>query len=184
MRKSLIISSIIALIGYVILFKSEIPGNIYMNDVPTYETGETYERMCNAYEALPDKVKYLLDKEGYRFYVVDLIDNDEYIVGQTIFIERLILIKNTRSLIEQTTFHECGHVLDDESAYSFISKSDEFLKIYTEEKGNFKVSNNYDYFVSTPQEYFASAFAEYMMNPMRLRRFTPRTYKFIEQCLK
>lgn len=184
MKKSLVLCSILALVGYMVVFKSDLSGDIYMNGVPTYESGETYERMNKAYEALPDKVKYFIEKEGYRFYVVDMIDNDECIVGQTVFIQRLILIKNTRSYIEQTTFHECGHVLDDELAYSFISNSNEFLRIYAEEKGNFKVGHNYDYFVSTPQEYFASAFAEYMMHPIRLRRFTPRTYKFIEQCLK
>ena len=49
---------------------------------------------------------------------------------------------------------------------------------------NFKAEDNLEYYISTPREYFASAFAEYMLNPERLKRNTPRTYEYIDRQVK
>ena len=86
--------------------------------------------------------------------------------------------------VSRTMYHECGHVLDNELHIKDISGTEEFKKIYEEEKDYFVVDNNYDYFISTEAEYFASAFAEYMLKPSRLKLNTPKTYEFIEKCLK
>ena len=184
MKKSICISGLLVLIVYYLLFKSTIPGQILMDGMLVYTEGETYERAWNAYEELPDKVQDMFEDNNYRMHVVDLIDNDEYIMGQTNFGSRLVLLKNNGPYVERTTFHEFGHILDDELAVTFISRSDEFISIYNEEKENFKADNNVEYFISTPLEYFASAFSEYMIRPERLKYNTPKTYEFIEQCLE
>ena len=183
MKKN-IIWVVLVMITYHILFKSPIPSQVIMADEYVFTYGETYERVWDTYNELPTKVKDMFEDNGYRIYVVSSIDNDEYILGQTRFMSRTILIKNTGPFVERTVFHEFGHLLDDELAFSFISESDMFIDIYNSEKGNFKVDNNYDYFISSHLEYFASAFSEYMIRPARLKRNTPRTYDFIEQCLK
>lgn len=184
MKKIICISGLLVLIIYYTIFKSTIPGQILMHDVVVYTEGETYERAWNTYEKLPDKVQDMFEDNNYRMHVVDLIDNDENIIGQTIFGPRLVLLKNNGPYVERTTFHEFGHILDDELADTFISRSYEFMIIYNEEKENFKADNNVEYFISTPSEYFASAFSEYMTRPKRLKHNTPKTYEFIEQCLE
>lgn len=183
MKKS-IVYVLLVLLVYHILFKSPIPGQVMMADEYVFTYGETYERVWETYDKLPDKVKEMFEDNGYRMYVVSLIDDDESIMGQTRIGPRVILIKNSGAFVERTTFHECGHMLDDELAFTFISNSDEFKSIYNEERLQFKADNNVEYFISSPMEYFASAFSEYMIRPARLKYNTPKTYAFIEQCLK
>lgn len=183
MKKS-IVYVLLVLLVYHILFKSPIPGKIMMIDDCVFTYGETYERVWDAYDELPPKVKDMFEDNGYRMYVVSLIDNDDIITGQTRFIPRIVLIKNSETFAERTLFHECGHILDDELSLTFISQSDEFESIYDEERMQFRADNNIEYFISTPMEYFASAFSEYMIRPARLKYNTPKTYDFIEQCLK
>lgn len=184
MKRFAILCCVLGISFYQLLFKSTIPGKVIMNGVEVYTSGDTYDRVWSTYEQLPDKVQDMFEDNNYRMYIVELIDNDEYIMGQTNFTSRLVLIKLNSPFVERTTFHECGHILDDELAFAFISGSDEFMDIYLEERDEFRVDNNKSYFISTEKEYFASAFAEYMIGPERLKRNTPKTYAFIEQCLK
>ena len=183
MKKSVVCVLLVAII-YHILFKSPIPGQVIMSDDYVFTYGETYERVWNAYDELPPKVKDMFEDNGYELYIVSLIDGDECIMGQTRFGPRIVLIKNSGAFVERTMFHECGHILDDELALTFISQSDEFKSIYDEERLQFRADNNIEYFISTPAEYFASAFSEYMIRPARLQHNTPKTYDFIERCLK
>lgn len=183
MKKSIVCVLLVAII-YHILFKSPIPGQVIMLDEYVFTYGETYERVWDAYDELPPKVKDMFEDNGYELYIVSLIDGDECIMGQTRFGPRIVLIKNSGAFVERTMFHECGHILDDELALTFISQSDEFKSIYDEERLQFRADNNIEYFISTPAEYFASAFSEYMIKPARLKHNTPKTYDFIERCLK
>ena len=169
-----------------LLFESEIPGKILMRNENIYTNGEVYERVWNAYDKLPEKVKELVEEENYKIYVVDELESDidGYItLGKTYFGFKTIKISNIDLYVERTTLHEYGHVLDDELAIRFISESEEFMDIYLSEKENFAVDDNHEYFTSTELEYFASAFAEYILNPERLKENTPRTYEFIENCI-
>lgn len=167
-----------------IMFKTDIPGNIWMHGKTIIKGGLTEARIELAYDELPYSVQKTLKDNGYRVYVVDEIGDNELIVGQTVYGCRLILIKDRYSGIEKTFYHECGHVVDDEEALTFLSSSDEFQEIYEEERYYFKAEGNWEYYISTPKEYFASAFAEYMLNPERLKENTPRTYAFIDRYIK
>lgn len=154
----------------------------WLNGCVIIESGLTQSRIEHAYDKLPPKVRDIVDK--YDIYVVDLIENDELVLGETIYSNRLILIKDNLAWIEKTFFHECGHVLDKENSLTFLSSSDEFQDIYEEEKDKFVAEDNLSYYISTPKEYFASAFAEYMMNPERLKENTPKTYYYINNSVK
>ena len=111
------------------MFKTDIPGNIWMHGKTIIEGGLTEARIELAYDELPYSVKRTLQDNDYRIYVVDIIDDNELIVGQTIYGCRLILIKDRYAGIEKTFYHECGHVVDDEEAFTFLSSSDEFQEI-------------------------------------------------------
>lgn len=185
MKKStMILSILIPSICYsYFLFLSTMPGRIFMRNKETYNEGQVYEAVWNAYAKLPHTVKDMLQDSNYRIYVVDSIENNANIVGITYYGPRIILIKDDMYYVTRTMYHECGHVVDDKSHILYASDTKEFKQIYLEERDNFKVDNNYDYFVSDEHEYFASAFAEYMLNPTRLKENTPKTYEFIKKCI-
>lgn len=184
MKKSTIALILFPVVYWYLIFKSTIPGRIMMYDKETYEEGNVYEAVWAVYSKLPHKVKEMLQDNNYRIHVVDSIQNNPNITGITYYGPRIIEIKNDMFYVSRTMYHECGHVLDNELHIKYISETEEFKKIYEEEKDYFVVDNNYDYFISTESEYFASAFAEYMINSYRLKVNTPKTYEFIEKCLK
>ena len=96
----------------VIYFKTDIPGDIWMYGETIIEDGFTKARVEYAYDKLPQPLQDMLEENGYRIYVVETIDDNEQILGQTIYGIRLILIKDYGVWIEKTFYHECGHVLD------------------------------------------------------------------------
>lgn len=172
-----------------IISEFQLPEIILMKNENVHNEGIVYEKVCEAYDKLPDNVKEMLDDESYSIYVVDPLEStvEGYItLGRTFFRFGVIQISNKDIWVERTTLHEVGHVIDDESAFTFISRSNEFKEIYQEEKENFKyvVIDNHEYFISSEIEYFAQAFSEYMLNPEGLKMFTPRTYEFIDRCIK
>ena len=172
-----------------IISEFQLPEIILMKNENIHNEGIVYEKVWDAYDKLPDNVKEMLDDESYSIYVVDPLEStvEGYItLGRTFFRFGVIQISNKDIWVERTTLHEVGHVIDDESAFTFISRSNEFKEIYQEEKENFKyvVIDNHEYFISSELEYFAQAFSEYMINPEGLKMFTPRTYEFIDRCVK
>ena len=172
-----------------IISEFQLPEIILMKNENVHNEGIVYEKVWDAYDKLPDNVKEMLDDESYSIYVVDPLEStvEGYItLGRTFFRFGVIQISNKDIWVERTTLHEVGHVIDDESAFTFISRSNEFKEIYQEEKENFKyvVVDNHEYFISSEIEYFAQAFSEYMINPEGLKMFTPRTYEFIDRCVK
>lgn len=178
-----ILSTILVLSVYFgVLEYTDSPDRILLNGRVVYVEGETYDDVWEAYDNLPPKLHEMLEN-GYTIYIVDNIDNDELIAGRAIYGPKMIEICHRTYNVEYIFYHECGHVLDDESSLGMISNTDEFEEIYTEEKYTVVMEYNYDYGISTKAEYFASCFAEYMTNPERLKATAPRTYYFIESCL-
>ena len=185
MKKPTVAVMIGFLLYFQILFNSPIPGKIIMSNKEVHNEGNVYEQVWRAYDKLPHNVKELLQDTNYRIYVVDLINGDENILGQTTYGLKIIEIRDFNYDVERTTLHECGHVLDDESNIFFISGTKEFKKIFEEEQVAFYdvVEDNYSYYVSDTKEYFAQAFAEYILQPEKLKLYTPKTYMFIKNCI-
>ena len=79
--------------------------------------------------------------------------------------------------MERTVYHEYGHFLD--SIYS-ITESENFRQIFSEEKQiYFEKVEEREYIISCENEYFAGAFAEYILNGKRLKKYCPKTYDII-----
>lgn len=173
-----------------IISEFQLPEIILMKNEPVINKGVVYEKVWDVYDELPSNIKEMLDDESYNIYVMkkplDVVKGGYITLGRTFFRFGVIQIANTDIWVERTTFHEVGHVIDDESAIYYISSSKEFKDIYQEEKDAFRyvVVDNYEYFVSSELEYFAQAFSEYMINPEGLKMFTPKTYEFIDRCVK
>lgn len=92
---------------------------------------------------------------------------------------------------EQSLVHEFGHYLDFATwsagnLNSRASRTDEFTKIWREERDRLEVDNvsNLDYYRNTITEYFAQSFDEYISKPERLKENNPKTYNYIKKCLR
>lgn len=88
-------------------------------------------------------------------------------------------------LAKDTLFHEIGHFFD-RGTNSDLSQSYEFEQIFYAEVNNYLNTEQYkvDNFgiyvnISTPIEYFASAYACYVSYPESLKENCPMTYEYI-----
>lgn len=99
-------------------------------------------------------------------------------VGQFNTVSTHIQILNNKATMERTVYHEYGHFLD--SIYS-ITESENFRQIFSEEKQiYFEKVEEREYIISCESEYFAGAFAEYILNGKKLKRYCPKTYDIIK----
>lgn len=187
--KNFIVYILMATLGFVIghlLLRSPIVEAVLFDGKSVYENGMAYTVAWNAYDELPEVLKDKYEAMGYEMVIVDEISKSDYgvVVGRIMHGPRTIMIKDEVGSAKRTVFHEFGHLLDYRQLLLDYSSTNEFKAIYQEEKENFKtIYIDYDYAISNNKEYFASAFAEYMMNPDRLKSNTPKTYDYIEKCL-
>ena len=141
------------------------------------------------YKELPETVKRLFVSTDCTLTEVEDIEDAPTASGvfmhsDVVHYYAIEIKRNTSFKKENVVYHEFGHLLDYGYDESFKSQSDIFVEIYNTEKDHFVVDCNYEYATSTPREYFAEAFAEYMTNPDRLRDNTPMTYDYIEHVLR
>lgn len=91
-----------------------------------------------------------------------------------------VIYDNTNKYV---IYHELGHYMDYELHY--ISNSSEFIDIWHEEMAYlYMINNTNPANINTPKEYFAEAFCYYMKNRTELQNRCPKTYLFLEDCLK
>lgn len=93
-------------------------------------------------------------------------------------------------LAKDTLFHELGHCFDSFANFS-LSSSDIFNSIYQEELKNFLCTTHYNVDnlgvfanVSSPAEYFATAYSCYINYPDELKELCPYTYKYINMYME
>lgn len=96
---------------------------------------------------------------------------------------RVIILRNqTDSNKMLNTFvHEIGHCFDFE--YGSVSYSDVFHEIYSLYQLNFLEQDPYaapGYATSSPVEFFATCFKEYLLYPEHLKTAAPKAYTFID----
>ncbi|MCD8082356.1 MAG: hypothetical protein LUE86_02225 [Clostridiales bacterium] len=139
---------------------------------------------------LPYEVREQLGKDGWTFVITDknlsqYFYNGAYrsVAGTTALPEQWIYIEDREKAISRSVIHETGHAIDYELGW--VSRSEAFKTIYHAEKGSFcgSTSTGDSYEVSSDQEYFASAWSEYILNPTSLLARTPQTYAFIEKSM-
>ncbi|MCF0110936.1 MAG: hypothetical protein HUJ58_03480 [Erysipelotrichaceae bacterium] len=87
---------------------------------------------------------------------------------------KTITIKNTMGVV----YHELGHFV----AYygGRLDRTIEFADIYEEEKELYTASNK-AYVCSSPAEYFAESYKDYVENATSLRNKRPRTFEYMER---
>lgn len=94
-------------------------------------------------------------------------------------------IEEAKVAVKGVTLHEIGHRYD--CAKCGWSYSEEFEEIYNEEKEAFKTTTaatsfgtTVEYAVQNPQEFYANAFAMYIMYPQELADKCPKAYAFMQ----
>ncbi|HCQ6016764.1 TPA: hypothetical protein ACMWN4_001657 [Clostridioides difficile] len=98
-----------------------------------------------------------------------------------VYFDKTIYLSDKENWSEQSLIHEMGHFISD--LYNDTSDSI-FLDIYANEKNYLKLnSDNIDYYIKNPDEYFAQCFEEFIINPDRLLKNNLRTYKYIRFCI-
>ncbi|MBR3363027.1 MAG: hypothetical protein IKG40_03780 [Bacilli bacterium] len=93
-------------------------------------------------------------------------------------------------IARNTLIHELGHFFDARYDYG-LSDCDSFYEIYFEEVNNYLNTKYYNVDnlkiyanVSTPREYFATAYSSYLVYPENLRKYCPKTYDYIYGIMK
>ena len=141
------------------------------------------------YNGLPEVVKNLFVNTDCTITEVDEIEGAPWAAGVFCFdggmhYSAIEIVKDSPNDKATTVYHEFGHMLDYGYTECFKSQSEEFMYIFSIERNNFTVDDGlHEYYASSPAEYFAQAFAEYMIKPDRLRENTPMTYDYIEKTL-
>lgn len=141
------------------------------------------KKTARAFDELPPRIKNLYKyTRGSITIIDDTIDNMHF-AGKYIPLRNDILIKKNARHLKMTLFHEIGHMLDFKyyPGAIILSKSRTFKDIYKEEKSNFRTDHSeLEYFIADSTEYFAQAFAEYLLKPERLQERCPKTYEYID----
>lgn len=79
---------------------------------------------------------------------------------------------------DDAIYHELGHYVAFTAGN--VDQTAEFKNIYAKEKNAFKGTRNNDsYIKSSPEEYFAESYQDYVERPDVLKKQRPLTYKFI-----
>lgn len=96
--------------------------------------------------------------------------------GYTSMTQGVIILKRA----DEVVYHELGHFL------SYMGgnycTTEKFKEIYEEEKAKFTGYNS-SYIRTTPYEYFAESYKDYVLNREELKNTRPKTYAAIVECL-
>lgn len=152
------------------------------------------------YNKLPQSVKDKISKLEFSICFSDELMGENWSsrkFGSTHIHGNKVRVWLERSLaiIDMSFYHEMGHVVDYIfSQKGFISKSDKMWEtVYKTEKDCYlqeklskapKLRYIYEYSVSSPTEYFAAAFSDYIENPEWLMKAAPKTHRYMAALLK
>ena len=131
---------------------------------------------------LPDNILDAFKEDGYQIvvrpdhaYLEERDEVDAFFDKET----KLIVLRHNDD--GYVPYHEMGHYVDWKCGK--ISKSDTFQDIYQEEADDYSLENA-DYSRSEVNEYFASCFAMYYLEPTDLEEACPESYAYISGCIK
>ena len=108
---------------------------------------------------------------------------DSSIAGLTVEADRTVYLDNRKTAVVTALLHEVGHAIDLSKGglYGAGSYSQEFEKLWKLESANFvDCTGGVEYARSTPQEYFASVFANIILSPNTCKKQCPKTYTYVK----
>ena len=133
------------------------------------------------FESLPQRLQQRFLKEGWKIRISNerLLNDSTY--GLCSSFDNKIFIRSSSPELTKTILHEFGHYLD--SQEHFISRKKSFATIYKNERmairSLYNIDGEFQYAISSSEEYFADTFALYMINPHGLQKYAPKSYSAI-----
>lgn len=169
---------------------SSLPRDSFINYSNDASTNKVIQAMV---DKLPDHIMYAIQTNDYHIHV----SNDGKDYGQSMGGVGICMIGGDyicvkKSLIGQqfgkeAVYHEIGHAYDYcvSSPYS-ADHNNEFSKIYEAEKNKIRLFKNssYSHTRSSLSEYFAEAFAVYILDAKLLKAHAPKTYQYMAKITK
>lgn len=138
------------------------------------------------YLLVPERIRHSFQDEGWKIILTDKNISDHYYTGEvegwlsglTDYSKKRIYIHSRFYDIRNALLHEMGHYYD--YMLGGASYTDEFKEIYEEENNQLKPYWEPDSHIrSNAQEYFAEAFADYILDKEQVKENVKSTYKFI-----
>lgn len=132
---------------------------------------------------IPNRLLDALEILGWKIIVTNTrnleeeCDSNIKIYGYTSFEKKEIKVYATKEGINESLPHEIAHFLD---SIINLTNSNEWRKIFNEEKDSFKMMSNYFTYSNYPSECFADAFMVYIIDACQLKRYSSKTYSVIE----
>lgn len=190
-----------------LLFGISSLASIPIADSGTPVATEQIQAVTNQYNMIPASIREYYEQCGNIIYFFDTNPLLKNLLGAYSGEEgrdAKIIITNQDYGGAEAITHEMGHFFDDicykdegtssrimvykgikfivaEDGRRYISDSDEFKRIYEQEKQSAPVSS---YEKTDANEYFAGAFGRYCTSPEKLKTYAPYTYDFIDKLVK
>jgi len=180
------------------------PGSFFVSDPISYnvniksnknsflivrEQGEQDESALKIYfwySLLPENIQNKFNESGWTINVVSSeiinktfgVDSGYVISGVTIHNSKMILMNGDKERYLDDVIHEIGHWIDgyntNGNPEKFISHSNEFQRIFSEEGKNYT-----KYGASSEEEFFAEIFKGIILNPEKVQQACPQATAFI-----
>lgn len=149
----------------------------------------TFIKASYIYNRFPDKIKQIIENNGWTYYITDKNINGTYyegdlsgiLAGVTIHSKKTVYIH--KDYLYEGLLHECGHVLDLE--LGGLSSSNEFKSIVDSEKEAFASFDNTinEYYLSSYSELFAESVEIMIESPSQLKNKCPFLYHYMYQII-
>lgn len=134
----------------------------------------TVDKVLDCFVSLPKDLQRLTLGTAFKVKLTQFLDGVD---GVTFYADRVILVEEFSNNIEETTYHEFGHLLN---ALSDINNKASRVNEVFKSESHLYNGKMKSYITSSPSEYYAGSFSEYMFNPDKLKEERPNTYKLIK----
>lgn len=157
---------------------------IYSDEIELNNVNYAY----NIWYKIPEELREGFKNNEWKVVITeysigDLFEEYAGAVAVTVPELKTIYIENRQKTFRTCLVHEFGHYLDSEMGG--ISQTEEFEKLYEDEKDSlYEVENYNDNGKSSVEEFFAETYEQYVLYPELLKNTCKETYKFFESLLE
>lgn len=134
----------------------------------------TVDKVLDCFVSLPKDLQRLILGTAFKVKLTQFLDGVD---GVTFYADRVILVEEFSRDVTETTYHEFGHLLN---AFSDINNNSSRVNEVFKSESHLYQGKMKSYITSSPSEYYAGSFLEYMLNSDKLKEERPKTYKLIK----
>lgn len=157
------------------------------NELDFFSKKQIEELVDKSLEKIPERLLSVLEILNWKILISNTRNLEaecgatSKIYGYTHFEKKEIVVYATEKGITESLPHEMAHFLD---LLINISNTPQWDKVYKEEKEKFELMKFIFTSINYKTECFADAFLAYIIVNSDLKRYSPKTYKIIENIFK